>query len=49
MKTKCGIQKGNDQRKDACSQMHSASAKLVPVTEFINETSVHTPYNCDEF
>lgn len=49
MKTKCGIQKGNDQRKNSCSQMHSSSVKFVPVTEFINETSVHTQYNCDEF
>lgn len=49
MKTKCGIQKGNGQRKDSCSQMHSASVKFVPVTELINETSVHTPYNCDQF
>lgn len=35
--------------KDSCSQMHSASVKFVPVTEFINETSIRTQYNCDEF
>lgn len=49
MKTECGIQKGNDQRKESCSQMHSASAKFVPVTESINETRVHAPYSHDEF